>query len=104
MGTCAGLVVKAAEGTQARYLQRAGRDGDHETVLPRTLQAFPLSDPGVGILQWQDTPAGKQPWYFTARDGSPALTIAGLWDEWRDRSNGETLKSCAMIITEPNAS
>jgi integrase len=32
--------------------------------------------------QWQDRPDGKQPWYFTARDGSPALTIAGLWDEW----------------------
>jgi hypothetical protein len=32
--------------------------------------------------EWQDTPGGKQPWYFTARDGSPALTIASLWDEW----------------------
>ena len=44
----------------------------------------------------------KQPWYFTARDGSPALTVAGLWDEWRDEVSGETLKSCTMIITEPN--
>jgi len=35
-------------------------------------------------------------------DGSPALTIAGLWDQWRDRASGETLKSCTMIITEPN--
>jgi putative SOS response-associated peptidase YedK len=33
------------------------------------------------------------------RDGSPALTVAGLWDEWRDKANGETLKSCTMIIT-----
>jgi hypothetical protein len=24
----------------------------------------------------QDTRSGKQPYYFTARDGSPALTIA----------------------------
>jgi putative SOS response-associated peptidase YedK len=39
---------------------------------------------------------------ITARDGSPALTTAGLWDEWRDRASGETLKSCTMIITEPN--
>jgi putative SOS response-associated peptidase YedK len=52
--------------------------------------------------EWQDTPDGKQPWYFTARDGSPALTIAGLWDEWRDRVSDETIKSCTMIITEPN--
>ena len=55
-----------------------------------------------GYYEWQDTPNGKQPWYFTARDGSPALTIAGLWDEWKDKATGETLKSCTMIITEPN--
>ncbi len=30
------------------------------------------------------------------------LTTAGLWDEWRDRASGETVKSCTMIITEPN--
>src|SRR5271156_6446517 len=58
--------------------------------------------PASGYYEWQATPGGKQPWYFTARDGSPALTIAGLWDEWRDKASGETLKSCAMIIAEPN--
>jgi putative SOS response-associated peptidase YedK len=58
--------------------------------------------PVSGYYEWQDTPAGKQPWYFTAADGSPALTIAGLWDEWHDKVSGETLKSCTMIIAEPN--
>jgi putative SOS response-associated peptidase YedK len=58
--------------------------------------------PVSGYYEWQDTPGGKQPWYFTARDGSPALTIAGLWDEWKEKASGETLKSCTMIITEPN--
>jgi putative SOS response-associated peptidase YedK len=58
--------------------------------------------PVSGYYEWQDTPGGKQPWYFTARDGSPALTIAGLWDEWHNKARGEMLKSCTMIITEPN--
>ncbi len=58
--------------------------------------------PVTGYYEWQGRPDGKQPWYFTARDDSPALTIGGLWDEWRDRTSGDTLKSCAMIITEPN--
>ena len=31
------------------------------------------------------------------------LTFAGLWDEWKERASGETLISCTMIITEPNA-
>jgi putative SOS response-associated peptidase YedK len=55
-----------------------------------------------GYYEWQNTPSGKQPWYFTARDGSPLLTAAGLWDEWKNRETGERLKSCTMIITEPN--
>jgi len=39
---------------------------------------------------------------FTRADGEP-LTFAGLWDECKDRATGETLKSCTMIIIEPNA-
>jgi putative SOS response-associated peptidase YedK len=30
------------------------------------------------------------------------MTFAGLWDQWKDKATGEVLKSCAMIITEPN--
>jgi putative SOS response-associated peptidase YedK len=30
------------------------------------------------------------------------FVLAGLWDEWKDRHTGERLKSCTMIITEPN--
>jgi len=33
------------------------------------------------------------------RDEQP-VTIAGLWDEWKDIETGEPLKSCTMIITE----
>jgi putative SOS response-associated peptidase YedK len=68
-------------------------------AFKRTRCLIPVS----GYDEWQDTPSGKQPYYFTARDGSPALTLAGIWDEWRDKANGETLKSCTMIITEPNS-
>ena len=68
-------------------------------AFKRTRCLIPVS----GYYEWQDTPGGKQPWYFTARDGSPALTTAGLWDEWLDRATDETLKSCTMIITQPNA-
>lgn len=44
----------------------------------------------------------RQPYYFTRVDGHP-LTFAGLWDEWKHRATGEKLKSCAIIVTEPNA-
>jgi putative SOS response-associated peptidase YedK len=57
--------------------------------------------PASGYYEWQDAATGKQPWYFTRADGEP-MTFAGLWDEWKDKATGEVLKSCTMLITEPN--
>jgi putative SOS response-associated peptidase YedK len=30
------------------------------------------------------------------------MTMAGLCSSWHDRPNDQTIKSCAMVITEPN--
>ena len=38
---------------------------------------------------------------FTAADGSPLPTAAGLWDEWKNRETDERLKSCTVIVTAP---
>jgi putative SOS response-associated peptidase YedK len=67
-------------------------------AFKRTRCLIPVS----GYFEWRDTPGGKQPWYFTARDGSAALTVAGLWDQWKNPETGELLKTCTMIVTEPN--
>jgi putative SOS response-associated peptidase YedK len=80
--------------------------GDTVETKPVFRDAFKRSRcliPMSGYCEWQDTPSGKQPWYFTARDGSLLLTAAGLWDEWKNRATDERLKSCTMIIAEPNA-
>ena len=57
--------------------------------------------PASGYYEWKDTPSGKQPYYFTAADGSP-LSMAGLWDEWHDKDSGEKLKSCTIIVCDAN--
>jgi putative SOS response-associated peptidase YedK len=57
--------------------------------------------PASGYYEWKATPDGKQPYYYTRRDGTP-LTFAGLWDEWKNPETGERLRSCTMLITEPN--
>jgi len=57
--------------------------------------------PATGYYEWHDVSGGKQPYYFTRADGEP-VTIAGLWDEWKDKATGERIKSCTMIITEAN--
>lgn len=57
--------------------------------------------PATGYYEWRDTPGGKQPYYFTRVDGN-IITFAGLWDEWKNPDTGDILKSCTMIIAEPN--
>jgi putative SOS response-associated peptidase YedK len=58
--------------------------------------------PASGYFEWHTEPDGKQPHYFTRRDGQ-LIGIAGIWDEWKDIETGESLRSCAMIITEANS-
>jgi putative SOS response-associated peptidase YedK len=57
--------------------------------------------PASGYYEWQDVPGGKQPYYFTCRDGQP-ITFAGLWSNWKNKETDENLQSCPMVITEPN--
>lgn len=57
--------------------------------------------PASGYYEWQTVGKEKLPWYFTSTQG-PILSIAGIWDEWTDKETSKRLKSCAMLITEPN--
>jgi putative SOS response-associated peptidase YedK len=58
--------------------------------------------PASGYYEWKPTPTGKQPYYITAADRSP-LSIAGLWDQWKDTETGEPVRSCTIIVTDANA-
>ncbi len=86
--------------------------------LPETIEKLPTFRgiwkrhrcliPASGYYEWhrknpENNKEKPQPYYFTARDGSPLLTIAGIWDRWRDpEDDNKELHSCAMVITEPN--
>jgi len=59
--------------------------------------------PASGYYEWQDRADGKQPWYFTAKNGDPILLIAGLWESWKNpEAPHDTVRSATMVITEPN--
>jgi putative SOS response-associated peptidase YedK len=57
--------------------------------------------PVSGYYEWGDTPEGKQPYFFTRRDGQ-VMTVAAIQDGWVDPASREAVRSCAMVITEPN--
>jgi len=64
--------------------------------------------PVSGFYEWHwkdpnDKKERPQPYYFMSADGSPAVTIAGIFDRWSDPENGgRDLLSCSMMTTEPN--
>ncbi|RVT99114.1 SOS response-associated peptidase [Rhodovarius crocodyli] len=58
--------------------------------------------PVSGFYEWETRGKAKIPHLFTAADGAPILSIAGMWEAWRD-PKGEAITSCTMIVTSPNA-
>lgn len=91
---------KKAKETPATFNARAETVADKAMFRTACRQRRCLI-PASGYYEWKATKTGKQPYYFTARDGSP-LTIAGLWDQWKDTETGLPLMSCTMIVTDAN--
>jgi putative SOS response-associated peptidase YedK len=57
--------------------------------------------PADGFYEWQKRGKGpRQPMYIRLRDGG-LFAFAGLWEEWRS-PEGETIRTCTIITTEPN--
>jgi putative SOS response-associated peptidase YedK len=57
--------------------------------------------PADGFYEWragEKTP--KQPFYIRRRDGG-LFAFAGLWEEWQ-APDGELLRTCTIVTTEPN--
>jgi len=58
--------------------------------------------PADGFFEWQKVVGGKRPWLLRLAGGGP-FAFAGLWSRWRDREGGDSLESCAIVTTTPNA-
>ncbi|MCS7197202.1 MAG: SOS response-associated peptidase [Candidatus Bipolaricaulota bacterium] len=54
-----------------------------------------------GFYEWRQTPQGKKtPVYVRLKSREP-FGFAGLWESWNS-PDGQTLKTCTIITTEPN--
>jgi putative SOS response-associated peptidase YedK len=56
--------------------------------------------PADGFYEWKREGKGKQPFFFSLRDGRP-FGFAGLWDRWRDEGE-KVVESCTILTTEAN--
>jgi hypothetical protein len=52
------------------------------------IQGYRLAGKGFPAKAQGHGPSGRRV------ERAPGEAIAGLWDEWKDKASGETLKSC----------
>jgi putative SOS response-associated peptidase YedK len=60
--------------------------------------------PASGFFEWTgDKKKGevRQPHYFTRKDGK-IVAFAGLWDLWKNKTTGEDVYSCTILIHSPS--
>jgi putative SOS response-associated peptidase YedK len=99
-GLIPGWWKKTAKDVPSTFTARA------ETIAEKLIfrSAFRRSRcivPASGYYEWRTVEGGKQPYFISAKDGA-VLSIAGLWDRWKDPATGETISSCTLIITAAN--
>jgi len=56
-----------------------------------------------GFYEWQREGKAKQPYYIRFKDSRP-FAFAGLWESWKDKTNGDgtQIDSCTIMTTEAN--
>jgi putative SOS response-associated peptidase YedK len=70
--------------------------------LSRTVLRGGAAANGGSLLDQHTTGVKQpQPWYFTRHDGQP-ITFAAVHDMWTNPETKEPLRSCSMVIREPN--
>jgi putative SOS response-associated peptidase YedK len=49
-----------------------------------------------GFYEWKREGTRKEAYFFEL-PGSAPFAFAGLWDSWRDKSTGDTVRSCTLL-------
>lgn len=58
--------------------------------------------PASGFYEWTKTPEGARlPWFIRSTDAKP-IALAGIWQDWG--TDGDTLRTCAIVTTAANRS
>ena len=88
---------------RAQADQRQVRDRAHAADLPRCLSRRRCIVPVDGFFEWKAIKGqkAKQPYAIAMKDGSP-FGLGGLWENWKDPTSGEWVRTFAIITTDAN--
>ncbi|MCH9694010.1 MAG: SOS response-associated peptidase [Gammaproteobacteria bacterium] len=54
-----------------------------------------------GFYEWRREGEAKTPYFISLASGEP-FALAGLWENWTDKSSGDSLQTTTLITTEAN--
>ena len=54
-----------------------------------------------GFYEWRRQGEAKTPYFISLASGQP-FALAGLWENWQDKENGELLQTTTLITTDAN--
>lgn len=54
-----------------------------------------------GFYEWRKEGDVKQPYFISLASGEP-FAFAGLWEQWRDRDNDESMQTTTIITAQAN--
>ena len=57
--------------------------------------------PADGFFEWRKEGKARQPFLIRRRDHAP-FAFAGLWERWKDPSDGTVIRSCTIITCPAN--
>jgi putative SOS response-associated peptidase YedK len=57
--------------------------------------------PADGFVEWKGEKPPKQPYATVPTDGG-LITFAGLWENWRNPTTEEWVRTFSIVTTEPN--
>lgn len=91
-----------------RTIQNSTLNAKIETIQEKPSFKYSLNNRCLiyadGFFEWQwldDKGKNKQKYLLTLPNEEP-FAFAGLWNEWKDKSTGETLKTYTILTTEAN--
>lgn len=91
---------------QADEIKRMTLNARADTIFQKPSFREPIRSkrciiPSTGYFEWRHEGDKKIPYYIYVKS-EPIFSLAGIYDEWLDKSTGEIIKTFSIITTEAN--
>lgn len=91
---------------QANEIKRMTLNARADTIFQKPSFQEPIQSkrclvPSTGYFEWRHEGNKKSPYYIFLKD-EEIFSMAGIYDEWLDKTTGEIIKTFLIITTEAN--